>query len=150
MTCHEARDATQAALDGRLGEADRPALEAHLAGCAACRAERSALDRVAAAFAAAPVEVGPLDLVDRLGLAPAAPVPLAPRRPARRLMPALGGLVAAAVIAGVGLALVPGAPPAVVASVEPAAIAVADEGEEADVILTWFGPEADYQDPLAP
>jgi hypothetical protein len=57
MTCAEARIAIDARLDGELGPDEAPALEAHLAGCAACAREveerRLFSDGVARSFRAA-------------------------------------------------------------------------------------------------
>jgi anti-sigma factor RsiW len=49
-------------LDGALAPAEEAALAAHLAGCAACRAELAALREVWTALAALPPERLPVDL----------------------------------------------------------------------------------------
>ena len=145
MTCDEARTAAHEAIDGRLAGGDRPRHEAHLAACAACRAHAAGLARVGAAFAAAPLPGAPPDLLAGLGLAEAPPAVL-PMRPRRRWVPLAGGLVAAALVAAVGLSVRPGTEPVVVAmSPTPGVEAPAD----AEAILTWFDADADYVDPIS-
>lgn len=65
MTCQQCREVVSATLDGEAGPAERAAADAHLAGCAACRAyEGSArwLGRLARVGPAEPVP----DLADGL------------------------------------------------------------------------------------
>src|SRR5262245_7627973 len=58
--CEREREAIGALADGQLGADERAALETHLAGCAGCRAELAALERLDAVFAAlAPVTPPP-------------------------------------------------------------------------------------------
>jgi len=52
-------DELTALVDGALSPAERAAVEAHLSGCGACRAERDALARAVAAFAAVPPPAPP-------------------------------------------------------------------------------------------
>src|SRR5215208_2856132 len=51
MTCAEARPLLSLRLDGRLAPPDARGLDAHLAGCAACRAARRELERERALLA---------------------------------------------------------------------------------------------------
>ncbi len=46
MRCNKARKDLTAFLDGELDEKTRAGIEAHLAGCSACRWEREALEKV--------------------------------------------------------------------------------------------------------
>ncbi|HEX5506580.1 MAG TPA: zf-HC2 domain-containing protein [Thermomicrobiales bacterium] len=77
---HLPPDAFDRYLDGMLDPAERAATEAHLTGCAACRAELAALRRVYAALDALPPAPLPADLAGPV-LARLAPAPApAPRR----------------------------------------------------------------------
>jgi len=70
-SCREWREALGSYLLGRLSAGDRVGLEAHLEGCAACRAERDSLAPLA--------RVLPLADPDRFGAAPAPPPSLGDR-----------------------------------------------------------------------
>jgi hypothetical protein len=109
-TCREwldrSEDAARVGGGEPLSAAERSALDAHLAGCAACRAERDELARLADALAAARVAVRPgfaaavLDAIEARG--GAAWESRAPRgaRAWRGPLALLGGLGAAAVAIG--------------------------------------------------
>ncbi len=147
MICDEARLAAHEDLDGRLDAAARPGYEAHLVGCASCRAHREGLSRVTAAFSASPPQGAPVDLLGGLGLGePPARRERPVRRPAARWLPLAGGLAAAAVIAAVGLTLRPATDPQLLAMSPSPAVEV---GADAEAILTWFDEDADYEEPLA-
>jgi len=63
MECHDASLRIDERLDGTLDAAGSAALAAHLAGCAACRAELAALERLRTATRALPISpVPPPDL----------------------------------------------------------------------------------------
>jgi predicted anti-sigma-YlaC factor YlaD len=62
MTCEECREEISADLDGESDAAGRAALEAHLAGCAACRRWRESAVVVTRSVRTAPADPGP-DLV---------------------------------------------------------------------------------------
>ena len=148
MICDEMQVAAHEDCDGRLDAAARAGYEAHLAGCAGCRDYRSGLTRVSSAFVASPLEGAPPDVLDCLGLgappAVAAPGLGAWRRPRRASL--AGGLVAAALVAAVGLSLRPAGDPLVVAmSPTPRA----EQAADAEAILTWFDEDADYMEPLS-
>lgn len=105
---HVADDLT-ALLDGALPEARRAEVEAHLAGCPDCRAERDALARALAALAALPAPPQPVPGFEQRFYARLARE--APRRrsilgalrvrPLRWLVPATGLAAALAVAVGV-------------------------------------------------
>jgi anti-sigma-K factor RskA len=107
MRCEEVRGRLDEWVEGKLGEREKEAVAAHLAGCDACRAEVQALETLLTAAADLPREIRPpRDLwagIDaRLGDAPAAAgfdreqaIPHAGRRPPRAGLPAWA-LVAAA------------------------------------------------------
>jgi len=83
MTCHDAREAFSALVDGALGADERAALDGHLATCAECRRELQRFrDTVALLRGAAPVRA-PAGFVDRI-LEAARPAPW-PRRLLRGL-----------------------------------------------------------------
>ncbi|MEJ2864228.1 zf-HC2 domain-containing protein [Actinomycetospora flava] len=132
---------------GQLGDDERAAVDAHLAGCASCRAELAEIAPLAGPLArvdpdAAPSpSVPPGDFAAVLGRlreedAPVTPLPTH----RRRRVPLLGAAAAAAVIglAGVGVgvaASTAGEPP-----VEPAAVQALDPGIRADagtIDHTW-------------
>jgi anti-sigma factor RsiW len=102
-------DELTALVDGALSPAERAAVEAHLSGCGACRAERDALARAVAAFAAVPPPAPPRPGFEQRFYARLARE--APRRrplldrlaahPLRWLVPATG--LAAALAVGIGL-----------------------------------------------
>ena len=61
MTCKHTRRLLSRHLDGRTGDAERAAIEAHLPGCAGCRAELARLEvpaRALRAIGPAPVPEG--------------------------------------------------------------------------------------------
>lgn len=95
--------------------------------------------RLSALFAANPLPGAPDALMARLGLVEpvlaAAPVPL--RRPSR-WRPLASGLVAAAVMVGVGLSLPRASTETIAASPTPA---VQEASAHTDSLLSWFGPE---------
>jgi hypothetical protein len=62
MTCADCRDLLPLHLYGDSSDADRRLADAHLSGCAACRAELAALARTRGALDAAPVPPVAVDL----------------------------------------------------------------------------------------
>src|SRR5579859_6182208 len=62
MTCADYRDLLPLHLYGDLSDSDRENVDAHLAVCAACRAELAALERTRAALNSAPVPTTSVDL----------------------------------------------------------------------------------------
>ncbi len=98
-----------ALVDGALSPAERAAVEAHLSGCDACRAEREALARAVTALAAVPPPAPPRPGFEQRFYARLARE--APRRrpllerlaahPLRWLVPATGLAAALAVAVGV-------------------------------------------------
>ena len=62
MTCDESRELLGALGDGELDAERRSAVEAHLAGCAACAAERRSLEVLSTALRAAPYHRAPSGL----------------------------------------------------------------------------------------
>lgn len=99
MSCRDARTLFSARLDGRLGVADGRALDAHLAGCAGCRAELARWEAAAGALrASGPTPVPPF-LAERAFRAALASerAPGAGFLPAARKV-ALAGAVAAAAV----------------------------------------------------
>jgi len=115
MSCRDVSRLFGAKLDGRLDAAGRAALEGHLAGCAACRAELARWEAAALALRASgptPVPPGLAERAFRAAVAPRAPA--AWFVPAARRAVLAGALAAAAVWAGVladGAATRPAAPP---------------------------------------
>jgi Putative zinc-finger len=83
MTCADNRSLHSALLDGELAPAERAQVEAHLATCAECTAELSALARTLGMLHALPAPRAPLGFVDRV-LEAARPLPWY-RRWGRRL-----------------------------------------------------------------
>jgi Putative zinc-finger len=113
--CREWRESLGAHALGRLPEDERPALEAHLEGCAECRAELESLAGVARLL--------PLADPERFGTAPAPPPSLADRvvatirsehrsqrRRRFRLGLAVSGATAALAAAALALSVLPGGP----------------------------------------
>ncbi len=99
MSCRDARALLSARLDGRLGDGEAGALDAHLAGCAGCRLELARWEAAAHALrASGPTPVPPF-LAERAFLAAtrAKRVEGAPFLPVARRV-ALAGAVAAAVV----------------------------------------------------
>ena len=103
-----------AAVDGRIAADDAAALEAHLAGCPACRADQQAMldDH---AWLASPVRVAPPDPRIRERILEAARSPRVPKTgpaPSARLRPALVAATLVLGVAGIGslLASRPSAP----------------------------------------
>ncbi|MEJ2885433.1 zf-HC2 domain-containing protein [Actinomycetospora aeridis] len=132
---------------GGLDDAERAEIEAHLEGCAACRAELAEIAPLAGPLAsvdpdAAPTPTAAPDdfaaVLGRVRAEEAVVTPLDARR--RRRVPLLGAVAAAAVIglagAGIGVAAsAAGEPP-----VEPAAVQALDPGVRADagtIDHTW-------------
>lgn len=103
MSCRDARRRFGARLDGRLGPAERDALERHLAGCPACRRELARWEAASRALRAAGPTAAPAGLAERAFRAAMAPrrTPSAWFLPAARRAALAGGLVAAAVWLGV-------------------------------------------------
>lgn len=62
MTCTHASRQIQLYVDGRLAPRALAPLEAHLAGCAACRAELEALEMICASLVELPLEPEPRNL----------------------------------------------------------------------------------------
>lgn len=112
MRCEEIREELSAALDGELPEEVRRAVEAHLAGCPACRKERDLLGGVDRLYRALPREDAPEGFEDTLGRRLAPPAPVRFPRPRRRPVALWPTLAAAAlvVVAG-GYAYLRFAPP---------------------------------------
>ena len=112
MTDHPSRDTLADAAEGLLEPAEAAAVDAHVAGCAECRAETAAYAEVSTVLAAAPAPVLPAHVAQRLrdvvaaeqsarevspvlhavpGSGPdAPPVPRHPYGTRRRLHPSLG------------------------------------------------------------
>jgi anti-sigma factor (TIGR02949 family) len=81
MNCDDVRRQLGPYLDGELDRAAIDALEAHLPGCATCRAELRSLETLRAALRSVPREPAPQDLRLRiLKAAPEAPIGSAPHR----------------------------------------------------------------------
>jgi len=134
MRCGAARGLFSRHLDGRLAEPDRAALEAHLAGCGACRAELARWEGAARALRGLGPTPPPAGLADRAFRAAVAAQPAPPLAAwfvgtARRAI--LAGAVAA-VAAWLG-ALAAGSAPAPAAAEDPMELAVQ---------LQLFPPEA--------
>jgi hypothetical protein len=66
MTCQEARDLFSARQDGELSPSDAAQLEAHLSGCAECRAEWARFDQVVSLLHATVPPHAPPGFVDRV------------------------------------------------------------------------------------
>jgi anti-sigma factor RsiW len=100
MGCRDARTLFSGRLDGRLGPEGAAALDAHLAGCAACRRELARWEGAARALrASGPTAVPPL-LAGRAFLAAtraARPAPGVWFLPAARTVALAGALAAAGV-----------------------------------------------------
>jgi anti-sigma factor RsiW len=112
VTDHPSRDVLADAAEGLLEPDEADVVDAHLAGCARCRAETAAFAEVGTILAGAPVPTMPADVARRLGVAVAAeqaarevspllhavpgsgpdapPVPRHPYGTQRRLHPSLG------------------------------------------------------------
>ncbi|SEP84592.1 zf-HC2 domain-containing protein [Microlunatus flavus] len=112
MTDHPSRDTLADAAEGLLEPAEAATVDAHVAGCADCRAELAAFSEVSTVLAAAPSPTMPADVAARLaavlateqaarevsavlhavpGSGPdAPPVPRHPYGTRRRLHPSLG------------------------------------------------------------
>lgn len=101
MDCHEARELLQDELDARLPAADVARLAEHVAGCAACAAERRDLHALRAAFRAVPRVPAPAGFRDGV-------VAALPRGRLRRLPWALGAVAAVAAGALFAVLLGPG------------------------------------------
>lgn len=136
MTCTTAHQLIQEALD--LPGTTERGLEAHLAGCGACRSYAEGMRRLARDLGASAQESAPSVLMERLGLA-------GTRRSGtgRRWLPL--GVVAAGLLIVTGLGprlqqLTPGTAPTEVAVAE----------VSADDLLSYFDPgETPETDPLA-
>ncbi len=113
-------------LDGELSPAEREGLESHLADCAGCRAVLAELGQVAARAARLPVHQPPArvwaGIAAAIGLTgESRVVPIASRRPGRRISLNLAQLAVAAVLllmlgaGGAWVLLRPAAPPMVAA-----------------------------------
>jgi len=139
MSCREARRLLSARLDGRLEAGEGAALEAHLAGCPACRRERARWEASAGALRAAGPTPVPPGLAER---AFRAAMDGAPARDggfvaaARRV--ALAGAVAAAAVWLAALAT--GAAPR-----RPASGDAAQDPIEVAVLLWTAGGERDAE-----
>ena len=84
MTCHDAREQLSALIDDALGDAERSAVEEHLATCAECRRELERLRGTVALLRAVEPARAPAGFVDRV-LEAARPEPW-PRRLFRALL----------------------------------------------------------------
>ena len=103
MECSQARDWRGAYVDAELGAADRDTVEAHLAGCADCRAAFAAEQQMSAAIRRhATRYAAPLDLATRIASLPRpqAQAHARPRRAAYRT--ALAASILAAALLGGG------------------------------------------------
>jgi hypothetical protein len=98
-------------LDGELTENRAASLRAHLVTCAACAvalaAQRRLVARIAAPIPDSPSPGALAAVMSRLG----GEVPVPTARSPRRVLGMLGGLAAAAALASVGVALLPGRAP---------------------------------------
>ncbi|MBK6422979.1 MAG: zf-HC2 domain-containing protein [Gemmatimonadales bacterium] len=108
--CTDASPLLDEYLDGTLAAGPRAEVEAHLAACAACRAELEAIGRISTAARALPAALQPPDAV-WAGIASRLPAAAAPRRPTAnfpwlRLAAALALFLGGYAIARLG----PGAP----------------------------------------
>lgn len=145
MTCHELDERLDDWLDGALAGAEREALEAHLASCAACREQAERLRQLLAHAAALPRSLTPPrdlwpEVALRIERASAWAGPLGSWRP-------LALAAAAAALVGLGALLWSGSRPAAVRSVAmPSATAqarpVAQAGIEDPVLAA---AAADYE-----
>jgi anti-sigma factor RsiW len=138
MRCREARRSFGARLDRRLALAGRDALEAHLAGCAGCRAELARWEAAAGALRALGPAAVPAGLAERafraaVGAARPAEAPFAWFVPIAERTAVVGALAAAAVWIAV---LATGPTP------RPAGRAAAPDPFEVAVLL-WTGGGAD-------
>jgi anti-sigma factor RsiW len=61
--CHQAREHLSLALDGELPQLDRVRLDAHLAGCADCRASQGELSALTRTLRVAPLQVPAFDVI---------------------------------------------------------------------------------------
>jgi len=91
-------------LDGEIAAPERALLEAHLAGCASCRAERDRLSRALALIAELPPAPAPSETFEprfyaRLAAEKAKRRPFLERLRWRFLAPGLAGLAASAAVA---------------------------------------------------
>jgi anti-sigma factor RsiW len=127
MSCRDARTLFTARLDGRLGPDGTRALDAHLAGCAACRLELSRWEEAALALrASGPSPVPPLlaERAFRAATRAGRPAPGAWFLPAARKVAIGGALAAAAIwIAALATGAAPGRAPAETAQ-DPVEVAV--------------------------
>jgi anti-sigma factor RsiW len=86
VTDHPSRDTLADAAEGLLQPAEAAAVDAHLAGCADCRAETAAFAEVGTILASVPAPVVPADVVRRLAGVVAA------EQAARQVSPVLHGV----------------------------------------------------------
>jgi hypothetical protein len=105
MTCDDARAQFSALIDERLSREDRADVYAHLATCAECRRELTALERTVALVRAAPPERAPASFVDRVMAATAPPWYVRAVRAALLPWPVKVPLEAAAILLVAGLAI---------------------------------------------
>jgi anti-sigma factor RsiW len=138
--CREHEPLVAARLAGEISPADAARLEAHLAGCAACRDEvlgcEAALDLA---------RLPPVSDAERRAMAPVAAATLAAlggrsrRRAASRRWVVGVALAAAAAVALLSPALLRRAPPPPVTTEQPTAVASADDGgwQEPDLDEIW-------------
>jgi anti-sigma factor RsiW len=138
--CQDRRFEIQELLDGELPAGARAALEAHLAACAGCRAYQASMAGLVGRLDAALKAPGPGPQLEVPAVRPEPGVVTFQRRRAW----AGWGVAAAAVLLVVGVSLPRlHGPVEVVATAAPSAAAVAEQGDDGQAILTWFGPEAD-------
>lgn len=133
MSCPTIRDRLQASLDRPLDEADRRALDTHLAGCAGCRAYQAELAALDAGLSAMPRVQAPQALMAGLEAAMDQQAAAGARR---RRMPAWAWSTAAGVLVLVGLwRLAPGLAPHPIAETSPGTPTVEASG---DPLLGWI------------
>ena len=132
-------------VDGTLSGSERAALEAHLAGCAACTTTLDELRRVVARARGLEDRPPAADLwpgiAERIGVSPDV-VPLSARRRARRLSFSVPQLIAASI----ALALVGGAAVRLALPRGRAALTLEGSRPGAATVVSWAGPAISASD----